>query len=196
MDIGKVQMLPQPFPLNQSAEPRNFPHWIGKVFVNTDWCLHWVNNPRAPKHKGGRVGTLEKDGYVKFKCGPRYYMEHRVIWEIFHGPIPDGMQVDHIDGNRSNNNINNLRLATVAHNGQNRKLSPLSTTGIKGVTVANLKRKKYWKGTVTAYGTVHSKVFGYTEAGKQLAIRWVETTRAAFHKQFANHGERNELPQL
>ena len=55
---------------------------------------------------------------VKFKDKPVRY--HRVIWTLLNGDIPAGMDIDHIDGNRVNNSITNLRLVTRRENCQNR----------------------------------------------------------------------------
>lgn len=41
---------------------------------------------------------------------------HRVIWRLYNGPIPPGLEIDHIDGDPGNNNISNLRLVTHAEN--------------------------------------------------------------------------------
>lgn len=47
------------------------------------------------------------------------YSVHRFIWECFNGPIPDGLEVDHIDGNPMNNKLENLRLGTHKENCNN-----------------------------------------------------------------------------
>jgi len=41
---------------------------------------------------------------------------HRIIWEVFKGPIPENLVVDHIDGDRANNSIRNLRLLSYSEN--------------------------------------------------------------------------------
>jgi len=49
------------------------------------------------------------------KIGKLHYI-HRMVWENFRGEIPEGKEMDHIDGDTSNNNINNLQLITRRRN--------------------------------------------------------------------------------
>lgn len=44
---------------------------------------------------------------------------HRLVWETFNGEIPEGMQIDHIDGNPENNRLDNLRCVTAKENSNN-----------------------------------------------------------------------------
>ncbi len=46
----------------------------------------------------------------------KHFLVHRIEWEAFHGPIPPGMQVNHIDENCKNNNLDNLNLMTPSEN--------------------------------------------------------------------------------
>ena len=63
-------------------------------------------------------------------CG--LYSAHRLAWLLIHGePIPDF--IDHIDGDRVNNRIGNLRSATHGANMANARLRRDNTTGVKGV---------------------------------------------------------------
>lgn len=50
------------------------------------------------------------------------YLVHMLVWKTFNGNIPRGMQIDHIDRDRSNNDLNNLRLLTPSENNKNRIL--------------------------------------------------------------------------
>ena len=69
-------------------------------------------NPIAPVYK--------KNGYVVFsemsEGKMRQTLVHRFVYEFFHGAIPDGMTVDHIDGVRHNNALSNLRLMSRGDN--------------------------------------------------------------------------------
>jgi len=64
--------------------------------------------------------TLRDQGHLRarFKIGGKgvFYTVHRLVWETFMGPIPDGYVIDHIDCNMHNNDINNLQCVTYGRN--------------------------------------------------------------------------------
>ena len=60
------------------------------------------------------------DGYCRVQFKDRMVTYHRIVWTLLNGDIPEGMEIDHIDGNRINNDINNLRLVTGRENNLNR----------------------------------------------------------------------------
>lgn len=49
---------------------------------------------------------------------PKRCYVHRLVWEAFNGAIPDGYEIDHIDENKANNSLANLRLVTRHENMQ------------------------------------------------------------------------------
>jgi hypothetical protein len=54
-------------------------------------------------------GSVNVDGYVEMsRHGVRFY-EHRMVWEKEYGTIPAGHDIHHIDGDKQNNDITNLR---------------------------------------------------------------------------------------
>lgn len=76
----------------------------------------------------------DRDGYIRVRIDGREHRAHRLIWEMFNGPIPEGMLIDHVDGDVYNNRIENLRLATRTQNNANSRAKDINFTGYKGIT--------------------------------------------------------------
>ena len=86
---------------------------------------------KAHKSKNGSKLTRKKliptkggNGYYHLKLtnneGIReHFYVHRLVWTAFIGEIPNGMEIDHLDGNRSNNNLSNLQLKSHSDNCKN-----------------------------------------------------------------------------
>lgn len=89
--------------------------------------------------KGGRgrgyrrVGTKHPLGYLRVCVDQRDYLAHRLAWLYVHGAWPPA-QIDHRNGDRQDNRIANLRLATNPENHQNRKLQRNNRSGHPGVS--------------------------------------------------------------
>lgn len=69
--------------------------------------------------KGAPVGAVCADGYVRLggRGGTSTHLyAHRVIWETVNGPIPDGYEIDHLNGNKAKNRISNLDAVTRSQN--------------------------------------------------------------------------------
>lgn len=78
--------------------------------------LHWKRD-RSNVKAGSRAGNpIGNRGYVAFHFNGRKHYAHRVAWLLARGPIPAGCDIDHINGDRSDNRIDNLRLATRGQN--------------------------------------------------------------------------------
>ena len=68
---------------------------------------------------------------------------HRLIYEVYNGTIPKKMEIDHIDNNKLNNHISNLRLATHSENNCNVNVRIDNKIGYKNIYY-NTKRKDYY----------------------------------------------------
>ena len=75
---------------------------------------------RNNKIAGTEAGTLTKYGYKRVGINGKYYVEHRLIWLYHYGSFPTQF-IDHINRNRSDNRIENLRDVSRRQNNQNRE---------------------------------------------------------------------------
>jgi len=90
------------------------------VYVPETGTLMW--KVRGPgKTVGKPLGTIDATGYVRVKVNNVVYFLHRLVWFYHYGTWPQ-RQIDHIDGNKTNNAIANLRDCTAAQNSARRKV--------------------------------------------------------------------------
>ncbi|WP_446027824.1 HNH endonuclease [Lelliottia amnigena] len=74
---------------------------------------------------------------------------HRIIWIVGNGFIPGGMEIDHINGDKGDNRISNLRLCTPTQNRQNKSKYKNNKSGFKGVYYESAQRvKKPWRARI------------------------------------------------
>ena len=90
---------------------------------------------------GEEVGTVGENGYRYFNIGSRLYLAHRIIWLYVYGYLPDS-DIDHINRNRDDNQLVNLREATRGQNNINSRLQKNNTSGFKGAYYDN--RRDCW----------------------------------------------------
>lgn len=122
--------------------------------------------------KPGRVAGRIHKGYRQICVGCRQYLAHRLAWFYSHGEWPNAI-VDHINGDRSDNRIDNLRLANKSLNGANAALSKRNRVGIKGVYQRNNRwaaqirgnGRNLWLGT---YDTPQAAQAAYLTAAKEF----------------------------
>ena len=127
---------------------------------------------KIPKHK-----------YIMLPVAGHSYQAHRLVWLWVHGKIGAYDFIDHIDGNKHNNRISNLRLCTQQQNSCNRAKPENNTSGYKGVSLsANGKR---WVASITARGVTHHLGTFDTTADAHAAY-WKAAKE--LHGEFANPG--------
>ena len=100
---------------------------------------------------GDKAGHIGAGGYFRVQLFGKKYLVHRIIWEMFNGEIPKGLQIDHINGIRDDNRIDNLRLVTNGQNQLNARLKLSNKIGIKGVYKSSKNTWAVWCGKVRDY---------------------------------------------
>jgi hypothetical protein len=105
--------------------------------------LFWKVRKKGGKGFGGEAGYLNKSiGYMYVGIDNYRCLVHRIIWLLHYGYAPD-CQIDHINRDRADNRIENLRLATrnESDNHQNRSLPSNNKSGVIGVSWHKAARK-------------------------------------------------------
>jgi hypothetical protein len=153
-------------------------------------CLRWKidiyggkNYLTLCKRAGSIAGHLNKiSNYYEVRFNGRTTKVHKIVMELS-GVRTCSSQVDHIDGDRSNNKLSNLRLATHLENGRNQKKSHRNSSGVVGVslcrTISSGKEYEFWLARVSEDGIRKCKSFSVrlygNDIARDLAIRWRET---------------------
>jgi HNH endonuclease len=98
--------------------------------------LSWKIKPtRGGVKIGDASGCLHSSGYLLTRCNGTALKTHRIIWAHFYGEDPKEKNIDHINGDRSDNRIANLRAADLFQNARNRAISKRNKTGFHGVSL-------------------------------------------------------------
>ncbi len=138
------------------------------------------------RHSGTKAGCISSsNGYLTLSINNQKYLSHRVAWAIFYGEWPAG-QIDHIDHNRTNNRISNLRCVTHSENGKNQKRRARTRDGEMGIT----KRQDTGKYQVRVCANGTRKTIGcFCSIEAAISARNFAYQELGFHK---NHGAQHE----
>ena len=153
---------------------------IKENFDYKDGELYWKVSPHGKIKINALVGTINPKGYKITKLNGKCYRNHRIIFLMFHGYLPNC--IDHIDGNSLNNKIENLRVASFSENGLNSKKPSNNTSGIKNVTWH--KKLKKWRVRI-AINKKMKTIGNYSDI--ELADLVAHEVRNKYHKEFARH---------
>lgn len=129
---------------------------------------------------GKPVGSKALTGYLETAINQERYLVHRLVFLYHRGFFPDF--VDHINGDREDNRIDNLREATHSQNMMNVKISKNNNSGSSVKGVYKHGKKGRWRVQVMVDGVLHSKA-GFLDM--HSAETYAEELREKLHKTFA-----------
>jgi hypothetical protein len=134
---------------------------------------------------GAVVGCITQYGYKQVRINKKSYLAHRIVFLLHKGYLPKTL--DHINGDRVDNRIENLRPVTINQNQHNRKLNKNNTSGHKGVSWCKLTNK--WKTSIKLEGKrINLGTFDNLEEAAEV----VREAREELHGSYANHGDDND----
>ena len=129
-----------------------------------------------------KAGRLHINGYIVVHVNSISYPIHRLIWKMITGNTPSE-QIDHIDTDRTNNRIENLRDCTNGQNQHNTNLRKTNKSGTKGVHFDN------WYGLWIANIGINKKQIRLGRfQNKEDAVKAINDARESYHKEFTNFG--------
>lgn len=132
---------------------------------------------------GDIAGSINKcNGYSEFHLDSKKYSAHRLVWLYVYGRFPSH-QIDHIDHNRSNNRLSNLREVTQSENNKNLSLRKLNKNGCTGIYWCNTYKK--WHARINVDGkSIHIGYFANKD--EAISSRKLANKKYFFHD---NHGK-------
>lgn len=156
-----------------------------REFVDYDedtGAFTWAKDIGTRFRAGGSAGCRQQDGYYRIGFNGGTYYAHRVAWFLAYGEEPDH-EIDHVNGDRSDNRLVNLRAATRLENTRNTKVWRKSSTGVKGVHMR--KDTGSFRAHCRVDGVVHWLGTFKTLEEAQAVVR---AFREKNHREFHNHG--------
>lgn len=143
----------------------------------------WTKN--ASKDLVGKIAGRLSGGYRQIVIHGRTYRAHRLAWFYVHGDWPNA--IDHANGNRDDNRLENLRVATPSQNGANMRMPPTNTSGVKGVS---RRPNGKFAASITVSGKTH--FLGEFKTIESAAEAYLAAAKK-FQGEFAHVGDHEQV---
>lgn len=158
---------------------------------------HWAGSAQDLAKAYPASDANSAQGYIRISRNNRIHLMHRWIWEQLMGPIPEKWEIDHINGIRTDNRLENLRCVPQAAQKRNTKKRDSNTSGVQGVSLWETTRRgnqkvSMWRATaITPEGKQVIKAFSILKYGNQEAFQLACAARKQMEKDYnyhPNHG--------
>ena len=149
---------------------------IDEYFYVREDGLYWKKQPNQRIKINSKSGYSRLDGYKKVSIKRKTYYEHQLIFFYHHGYFPK--EIDHVNGNPSDNRIENLREVTHSQNLANSQKKKKGSSKFKGVCW--IKPDKIWMASITVNKQhIH---LGRFKTEKEAAIAYNKKADELFNK--------------
>lgn len=180
-------MIIHPISVDVARSLIRYEHDTGKMFWKTRNSQH-IKKPCSLKSWNTRyaeteITTLDNKGYLFCSIYGKQYRAHRLAWLIFYGEWPNF--IDHKDGIRTNNRIDNLASVTVQQNHMNLSIASNNTSGVTGVYFN--KKRGIWCAQMKFNGITYH-LGSSRDKEEAIAMRLAEQEKLGFSKR---HGTPN-----
>lgn len=193
-------------PFEKSYEGIDWPSLYYYDPCSPSGLRHSVSKLRGSNYKivaaeansvAGYIGEGEVNRYWVVSGGDgKIYLAHKVVW-ILHGrKLEDGQYLDHVDGDRSNNRVENLRAVSHAVNCRNRPKRPDNKSGKTGVSLNVTTKSAGWRAQCfDLEGKLIRKCFSIRKHGNDLAFEmacaWRDEAIRKLNEQGAGYTDRH-----
>lgn len=156
---------------------------IHKLFDYKDGNLIWKIARNSRAKVGGVAGkTPHHSGYKVVTVDNHQYSQHRLVWIYHNGKIENNIEIDHINGIKNDNRIENLRIATRNQNIQNQSKRKHNTSGFKGINFHKASNK--WAASI---GYNKKRIhLGLRDTAEEASLLYQHAANK-LHKQFAKY---------
>lgn len=144
-------------------------------------ALKWKDNHQI-RFIGREAGSINHHGYRRVNLGKTKLHAHQIIWLMIYGELPP-CEIDHINGERDDNRLDNLRIASQQQNQQNAGVRIDNLLGVKGVRLRPSGR--YQARVKLTDGSQSVKTF----SSPIDAISWLAIQRNQSHGEYARTPE-------
>ena len=154
--------------------------YLHKIFEYRDGNFYWKVKLANRTKIGDKAGSLNCHGYIHIGINGKLYQGHRLIFLYHYGYLPQ--YLDHINGIKNDNQIENLRKVTKAQNFWNTPKPKNNKSGCKNVSWH--KSSKKWRVQIGVNS--EKKVLGYFN-DLELADLVAQEARRKYHTVYASH---------
>ena len=140
--------------------------------------LVWLPGKGWGQNKGSLpAGSCTQNGYWVVSIAGKSYRAHHVVWAL-HGN-PPVKELDHVNRNRGDNRIENLRPVSRSQNNMNNTRRHLNKFGVKGLSLVN----NTWRGRLHKDG----KTLTFCSPSRSEVEHWLHANRSTLHKEYASY---------